>query len=206
MKKFSLILSLVLLLCSFLQAISTDELYRKLSGSYSKLSSFQAEVKQDNYYAQIKKSISYQGKLYFTPGRMLMHFSRPNVQRLYISGGSVDLYDAQSKTVFRSTMRPEFGKMNPVEILQHYWLRSTVQITSTKGHLSTVKLSPAKDPMISQLTATVNNQTGLVSNLSYTDAGGNKVSYAFSSIKTNAGIPAAVWNYKYPKDVQVVSQ
>lgn len=206
MKKISLILSLFLLLYSLAQGITTNELYRKLSSSYSKLSSFQAEVKQDNYYAQIKRSISYQGKLYFTPGRMLMHFSHPNVQRLYISGGSVDLYDAQSKTVFRSQIRPEFGKMNPLEILQHYWGRSKVQITSTKGNLSTVKLSPAKDPMISQLTATVNSKTGMVSNLSYTDASGNKVSYAFTGIKTNAAIPAAVWNFSYPKNVQVVSQ
>lgn len=206
MKKLKLSLLLLILVWSALQGITTDELYTKISGTYDRLSSFQAEVKQDNYYAQIKKNISYQGKLYFTKGRMLMHFSQPNVQRLYINNGSVDLYDAQSKTVFRSAMRPEFGKMNPVEILQHYWGRSKVKITSTKGNLSTVQLHPNQDPMISMLTATVNHKTGIISNLAYTDNSGNKVSYAFSGIKTNATIPASIWSYSYPKNVQVVKQ
>lgn len=206
MKKIKLLLPLLLLICSLLQGISTDELHQKISSTYGQLSTFQADVQQVNYYAQIKKSISYQGKLYFTQGRMLMHFTSPNEQRLYVNNGSVDLYDAQSKTVFRSPMRPEFGKMNPVEILQHYWGRSQVQLISTKGKHSTVQLIPGKDPMLKSLKATVNNSTGIVSSLSYTDNSGNTVSYTFSGIKTNVRIPASIWNYKYPKDIQVVEQ
>jgi outer membrane lipoprotein-sorting protein len=192
--------------CSLLWGQSADALYTKIASVYSELSSFQAEVKQDNYYAQIKKSISYRGKIYFTRGRMVIRFDKPNFQRLAISGGYVDLYDAQSKTVFRSRMKPEFGKMNPVEILQSYWKKSKVTILDKQGDISKVRLVPFNDPLIASLTASINTKTGLVQTLGYTDANGNKVDYSFSGIKTNNKIPASIWEYTYPKEVQVVQQ
>ncbi|MDY0151978.1 MAG: outer membrane lipoprotein carrier protein LolA [Candidatus Cloacimonas sp.] len=197
---------LFLLASTILSAQSTDALYLKISKVYGEVSSFQAEIKQDNYYAQIKKSISYQGKIFFSKGKMVIRFEKPNFQRLMINGNSVSLYDAQSKTVFRSRMRPEFGKMNPVEILQHYWKKSKVTVLDKQGTLTSVQLIPYSDPLIASLTANISNKTGFVMYLSYTDVRGNKVGYNFSSIKTNAPINASVWNYAYPKDVQMVEQ
>lgn len=198
--------SLLLLICVCTHAITSDALFKKISSTYGGLSSFQASVQQTNYFAQIKKSISYQGNIYFTKGRMVIKFDKPNTQRLSISGGTVDLYDAQSKTVLRSRMRPEFGKMNPVEILQVYWKKSTVRILGTKGNFTEVSLKPFDDPMITGLTATINHKTGLIHTLGYSDANSNKVSYSFSGIKTNARISESVWKYSYPKGVQVVEQ
>jgi len=206
MKKIRLLLLLLSLMCTMLSGMSSQELYKKLNNTYGNIKSYQAEVKQDNYFAQIKKSISYQGRIYFSQGRMLMHFTKPNVQRLYISGGKAELYDAQSKTLFRSAIKPEFGKMNPVEILQTYWTKSQVKLTGTSGNISNVQLLPAKDPMISRITASINHKTGLISKLAYTDASGNQVSYTFTAVKLNGGIPASVWNYTYPKGVQVIQQ
>ncbi|PKN72921.1 MAG: outer membrane lipoprotein carrier protein LolA [Candidatus Cloacimonetes bacterium HGW-Cloacimonetes-3] len=197
----------LLLLCvSGISAITTDALYKKITATYGSFSTFQASVKQDNYFAQIKKSISYQGNIYFTRGRMVIKYDKPNVQRLMISDGMVDLYDAQSKTVLRSRMRPEFGKMNPVEILQVYWKKSTVRVLSSKGTISEVSLKPYDDPLIVSMTATINHKTGLVQTLSYTDASDNKVTYSFSAVKTNVSIPNSVWKFTYPKDVQVVER
>lgn len=204
-KYFCIVLLLVLCYAS-LTAITTDALYSKINSTYGALSSFQASVKQTNYFAQIKKSITYQGNIYFTKGRMVIKFDKPNLQRLSISSGTVDLYDAQSKSVLRSRMRPEFGKMNPVEILQLYWKKSTVRIVSTQGNLTEVSLKPFDDPMITAMTASVNSKTGIIQTLSYTDAGANKVSYIFSGIKTNTRIPESVWKFSYPKGVQVVEQ
>ena len=206
MNKIKLIGLIFLLITASLQAISKDALYKKLVDAYSGISSFQASVKQDNYFAQINKTISYTGNIYSNPGRMVIRFEKPNFQRLMVSGGMVDLFDSSSKTVFRSRMQPEFGKMNPVEILQHYWKKSTVTLLGSKGNLSDVSLKPFSDPVIVTLTATINNKTGLVQSLGYTDANGNRVSYTFSGIKTNGKIPDSVWQYTYPKDVQVVQQ
>lgn len=208
MKTNKLLLAFVLLLLSAsgIRAITTDVLNKKITATYGGLSSFQASVKQDNYFAQIKKSISYQGNIYFTRGRMVIKFDKPNVQRLMISNGMVDLYDAQSKTVLRSRMRPEFGKMNPVEILQVYWKKSVVRVLSSSGNISEVSLKPFDDPLIVSMTASINHKTGIIQTLSYTDASGNKVTYSFTGIKTNARIPESVWIFNYPKDVQMVEQ
>ncbi|MDD3235952.1 MAG: outer membrane lipoprotein carrier protein LolA [Candidatus Cloacimonetes bacterium] len=204
--KLLLMLMLILFSITGLSAITADALYLKITSMYGSLSSFQASVKQDNFFASIDKDISYQGNIYFTRGRMVIKYDKPNTQRLIISGGKVDLYDAQSKTVLRSRMRPEFGKMNPVEILQVYWKKSIVRILSTKGNITEVSLKPFEDPMIVSMKASINHKTGMVQSLGYTDASGNKVTYSFSNIKTNAKIPESIWKFSYPKGVQVVEQ
>lgn len=205
-KLFALTTILLLSCCIGLQAINSEALYQKITSTYGSLSSFQANVKQDNYFAQIKKDISYSGNIYFTRGRMVIKYDKPNVQRLMVKSGTVELYDAQSKTIFRSRMRPEFSKMNPVEILQLYWKKSTVKMLGSKGNVTEVSLKPIDDPSISQMSAFINHKTGIVQSLSYIDTSGNRVTYTFSGIKTNARIPEAVWQFSPPKDVQVVEQ
>ncbi|HNZ89296.1 MAG: outer membrane lipoprotein carrier protein LolA [Candidatus Cloacimonadota bacterium] len=206
MKTAKIITLILLLCCNFLFGISSEALYQKIAKTYGSLSSFQAVIKQDNYFAQLDKSITYHGNIYFTKGRMVIRFNKPYFQRLSVSGGIVELYDSQSNTVFRSKMRPEFGKMNPVEILQLYWKKSTVNIQQGKGNLVNVFLKPFDDPVIVSISAVVNSESGIVQSLTWTNRNNDKVTYNFSSIKTNAKIPASVWQYTYPKDVQVVEQ
>lgn len=203
MKKISLILAL---LCSFLAAQTTTELYQKLSAGYAKLSSFQADIMQENHFVQINKTISFKGKLYFQKKRMLMSFSSPSVQRLLIQNGSAELYDQDSKTLFKSPVAPQFNKMNPVEILEHFWLKSEVKILDNSKDQSRVRLIPHKDPLISSLEATLNNQSGIVSSLSYTDKSSNKVTYRFSNIRRDQPISPSVWIFSYPKDTQIIEQ
>lgn len=206
MKTAKIITLILLLCCNFLFGISSEALYQKIAKTYGSLSSFQAVIKQDNYFAQLDKSITYHGNIYFTKGRMVIRYNKPYFQRLSVSGGIVELYDSQSNTVFRSKMRPEFGKMNPVEILQLYWKKSTVNIQQGKGNLVNVFLKPFDDPVIVSISAVVNSESGIVQSLTWTNRNNDKVTYNFSHIKTNAKIPPSVWQYTYPKDVQVVEQ
>jgi len=206
MKTAKIITLILLLSCNLLFSISSEALYQKIAGTYGSLSSFQAVIKQDNYFAQLNKSISYEGNIYFTKGKMVIRYNKPYFQRLSVSGGMVELYDSQSKTMFRSKMRPEFGKMNPVEILQLYWKKSTVNIQQGKGNQVNVFLKPFDDPVIVSISAIVNSDSGIVQSLTWTNRNNDKVTYNFSNIKTNAKIPASVWQYTYPKDVQVVEQ
>lgn len=201
-----LLLMLLAVLATLDAATTTGALYAKLQSAYKGLSSFQADVLQSNYYPALKRSISYRGKIWFTPGRMLMSFTQPSVQRLLIQNGRVELYDASSNTLFRSAMAPEFGKMNPVEILQLYWSKSTVSLVSEDKSSASVKLVPRQDALVKSLSATLNKNSGLVGKLSYTDKSGNSVTYNFSGIKVGAGIAASVWNQAYPKGVQIIEQ
>lgn len=205
MKKSIFVLLALLAAMTAAHAQSSSELYTKLQSAYKNLSSFQAGVQQSNYYPQLKKTITYSGKIYFTPGRMLMSFDKPGKQLLKIDSGQVELYDASSNTLFQSAVQPQFGKMNPVEILQLYWTKSTVSVTSQTKTAASVKLVPKQDELVSFLTATLNPSSGIVSKLSYTDKSGNSVTYNFSGIKLNGQIPASVWNQSYPKGVQIIN-
>ncbi len=203
MKKTLLIL--LALACLFaLQGQTASELYSKLQSAYKNISSFQADLQQSNYYPQLKKTVTYSGKIYFTPGRMLMKFTKPSEQYLKIENNRVELYDAASNTLFQSAVQPQFGRMNPVEILQLYWDKSTVSVTSASKSAASVKLVPKQDDLVTSLTATLSPSTGIVSRLGYTDKSGNSVTYSFSSIKQNASIPASVWQVNPPKNVQII--
>ncbi|MFA7537821.1 MAG: outer-membrane lipoprotein carrier protein LolA [Candidatus Cloacimonadaceae bacterium] len=203
MKK-AIIVSLLLSCGCMLLSITTSEVYQKVNSFYDNLHSFQAQVQQTNYYAQLKKTITYKGTIYFTPGKMLMHFDDPTMQRLKIENGSLELYDASSNTLFRTLMQPEYEKLNPVEILQSYWNKSKVSISSETKDRVNVELIPKNDNFIQSLSATLDKNNGLIYKLSYKDNSSNTVSYNFSSIKLNVSIPSSVWKYDYPKNVQII--
>ncbi|HOH46370.1 MAG TPA: outer membrane lipoprotein carrier protein LolA [Candidatus Cloacimonadota bacterium] len=190
---------------SLLAAMTPAEVHRKLQTAYNNLSSYQATVSQSNRYRNLSHTIDYSGRIYYSPGRMLMHFTSPQIQRLQIESGNITLYDAQSNTIMRSRMRPEFARMNPIELLQEYWGKSTVRVASENRSFANVELTVSGDPIIRSISARVNRISGLVDRLSYTDASGNSVSYTFSDIRTNASIPASVWRYSYPADAQEIS-
>lgn len=187
-----------------LLSITTSEIYQRVSSFYANLRSFQAKVQQTNYYAQLKKTITYKGTIYLTSERMLMHFDQPTVQRLKIENGRIELYDASSNTLFRTLMQPEYEKLNPVEVLQKYWNKSRVSIISETEDKVNIELIPKNDDFIQSLSAMLDKNNGLIYKLSYKDKTGNSVSYNFSSIKLNQSIPSSVWKYDYPKNVQII--
>ena len=203
MKK-AIAVSLLLILSVMLLSITTSEIYQRVSSFYANLRSFQAKVQQTNYYAQLKKTITYKGTIYLTSERMLMHFDQPTVQRLKIENGRIELYDASSNTLFRTLMQPEYEKLNPVEVLQKYWNKSRISIISETEDKVNVELIPKNDDFIQSLSAMLDKNNGLIYKLSYKDKTGNSVSYNFPSIKLNQSIPSSVWKYDYPKNVQII--
>jgi outer membrane lipoprotein-sorting protein len=205
MPKRRFAIMVILMLCLALNAASADQLYKTISSAYKNISSYQAKVRQTNYFAELKNTINYSGNMYFTPGRLLMHFDKPTTQRMTIEKGKFTLYDAGSNTIYSSRVSEQYQRMNPLELLQLYWNRSTVSVTKGKGELMNVNLKPKKDAMLQSISASVNGKSGIIQSLSYKDHSGNTVKYNFSAIKINKGVPAAVWQYSYPKDAQRIS-
>lgn len=205
MKPKFLITLIIILVALSLNAMKSGELYQKISSAYKSISSYQAKVTQTNYFAELKSTINYTGNMYFTPGRLLMHFDKPSTQRMLIEKGKFTLYDAGSNTIYTSEIVEQYQRMNPLELLQLYWGRSTVSVKKGKGELMTVDLKPKKDAMLTSISATVNSKTGIIQTLSYKAHSGNTVKYSFSGIKINQAIAASVWNFQYPKDAQRIT-
>ena len=193
---------LLLLAVSMYAQSSTNAIKQKLESSFAALSSLQADVQQTNYFAQIKQTIRYDGKIYYEPSRMLIRFDKPHLQRLMIQGSEVQLYDAQSRSMLTSELLPEFSRMNPLQILQHYWDKSKVSIVEEKGKVVSLRLDTAKDSFVRQINAKVNLDSGMLMELSYKDHSENTVSYRFSNLRTGHKIDSKVWSFNPPKDTQ----
>lgn len=202
--KFFITLVMILMALS-LSAVKQGELYQTISAAYQSISSYQATVQQSNYFADLKKTINYSGNMYFTPGRLLVHFDKPTTQRMLIEKGKFTLYDAGSNTIYTSEIVDQYRRMNPLELLQLYWAKSTVSVSKGKGELMNVELKPKKDAMLASISASVNGKTGVIQSLSYKAHSGNTVKYGFSNIKINQGIAESVWQYSYPKDAQRIT-
>ncbi len=204
--KIKLIL-VFLLLCSLsLYAQSTEELRQKLESTYRDLSTWQARLTQTNYFAQIKQSTTYEGHFFYQPPRLLIRFDKPHQQRLQIEGKDVSLYDAQSKSLLKTSLLPEFERMNPIQILQHYWSRSQVEISKRDKQRITIILRPESDNFIKTLNAVIDYGTGFIVELAYTDFSGNTVTYKFSNSRANQKIDPAVWKFAPPADTQVIQR
>nr|MDK2850236.1 hypothetical protein [Candidatus Cloacimonadota bacterium] len=201
MKKISLI---ALFVCCLLFAKTPAEIQTKLLERYGSIQTFSADLKQSNYFSQLDQRIVYEGKIYFQPPRMLISFDKPTLQRLIVYQGKAELYDGSSSTLFISDIQPEFIKMNPIELLQLYWEQSKVEILGTQDGLVQIRLIPQSDPLIQELTASLEEATGIVRELSYKDHSKNTVSYSFSKITFNKPIPAQVWDFHYPEDTQII--
>lgn len=206
MKRINCLLLVLIILNVSLSAITPHELRQQINKSYGALKTWQANLTQTNYFRQLDKHITYHGRIYYSGERLLITFDRPHRQRLSIENTRVQLFDSQTNTVFRTSILPEFGKMNPVNILRHYWSLSTVTIPKSDSKTVCVVLIPKSDPMIRQINARIRRSNWIVEQFSYQDSGGNTVTYDFANIRLNAAIPATVWDFRIPADAQVIEQ
>jgi len=94
--------------------------------------------------------------------------------------------------------------LNPVEIIKTYWRKSAkTQLISAEGTTS-VLLKPGSDSSLKEISFTLVKATGYISKLTYLDKEGNSVSVAFTKMKANKTIPAAVWKLNIPRTAQVI--
>ncbi|MCB5234119.1 MAG: outer-membrane lipoprotein carrier protein LolA [Candidatus Cloacimonetes bacterium] len=202
MKKIKLVL---FILFAMSLGANTTELYQKMNARYQKINSFEADIIQTNHFAAMDKNIEYKGKFYFQKDRLLLSYTKPMRQRLYIANEKAELYEESSKTLFKSAILPEFSQMNPIDILQEYWGKSDVSILSKGKNTTKVQLIPHKDRQFAKITAVL-DESGLARELSYDDKSGNTVHYRFESIKINRGISPDIWKFSYPKDTRVIER
>ncbi len=205
MKKINLILIIMFTMIALSLGANTSELYQKMNARYQKINCFEADITQNNHFAAMDKSIEYKGKFYFEKDRLLLSYSTPMRQRLYIANNKAELYEESSKTLFKSAILPEFSQMNPIEILQEYWGKSEVSILSKGKHTTKIQLIPHNDRQFVSITAVL-DESGLARELSYQDKSGNTVHYRFNSIKLNRGISPDIWKFSYPKDTRIIER
>jgi outer membrane lipoprotein-sorting protein len=205
-KKFTILLVLFCWSLVILHALPGDRTYEKMVSTYGKLTSWQADLIQTNYFKQTKTSLKSTGTIYFQTSRLAIRYAKPNEQALVITGGKLTMYDKTNNTVLKSSLDSAVQSLNPVEIVKSYWQKSARVVLKDSKRFTTLQLKPKADKQAKVIEFTVDNLTGLITALSYTDPAGNSVSFAFSNLKSNHKIPAKVFQLTYPKTAQIFEQ
>ena len=200
-------LALLLLLAISLSGAQTlNERYLQMQKTYGRLSSWQAAIRQTNYFFDTKASLVSSGSFHYQKGRIDIRYAKPSEQVLLVEAGKVTVYDASSNTVIKSRITTDLQSLDPVQIIKTYWQKSEKKLLSSKDAKAVIKLRPKNDKQLKELIFTLNSKTGYVMALTYTDTGNNSVTIEFTSIKVNKTIPASVWKLDIPKGAQVIER
>lgn len=200
------ILSILLLLCGLLNADRLDDSYKKMLNSYGKLSTWQADISQTNYFSQTKSKLVSSGVFFYNKKAVSIRYTKPNEQSLLIKDGIVTIYDKNSKTAVKSQLISTVQSLNPVEIVKSYWQKSEKAFVQSKDGIDTITLKPIKDNQVKELTVSLNSKNGFVTKLIYKDKQDNSVSISFTKMKANKPIPTSAFQLVIPKDVKVIQR
>ncbi len=187
-----------------LPADRIDDAFAYTLQVYNKLTSWQAVIKQTNYFKETKATLTSSGKIYYQKEMLAIRYDKPNEQHLFLNKGKLTVFDKQNNLVVKTKLATAVQSLNPVDILQEFWGKSSKSLVSEKDSLVTIKLTPSENKNIVQIQAALDLRTGYVTSLRYQDEQGNKVGISFSDIKINRKIPPSVWKPVIPKDATVI--
>ncbi|MBM4398739.1 MAG: outer membrane lipoprotein carrier protein LolA [Candidatus Cloacimonetes bacterium] len=197
---------LIISITSILSSDKLDDSYNQMLKAYAGLNSWQAVINQTNYFAQTKTKLVSAGNFYYQKNRAAIRYTKPSEQALLIQNGKVTVYDKASKTAVRTQLDSAVQSLNPVEIVQTFWKKSEKQLQPNDKGVTNLLLKPKKDDQIKEISVFLDDKTGYVTKLIYTDKQGNSVTVAFSKMKVNKPIAEAVWKLDLPKDVKVIER
>ncbi len=204
MNKLILFLIVFLLASTWLQADKLTDSYNKLLASYGKLSSWQANINQSNYFAQTDATLASTGVFYYRKNRVAIRYHQPHEQFLLVKDGKVTVYDKSARSAVRTALTSSLQSLNPSEIVKAYWQQSKKTLVSSAEGNTCISLQPGGDSQAREIRFTMKDKSGFITRLSYTDVGGNTVTLRFSGIRVNPSIPDRIWQLNLPKDIKLM--
>ncbi len=205
MKNKNILITIVLLLVlTVLQSVSLDESYSKMLAAYAKLTSWQAEIRQTNFFKDSQTTLNSTGSFYYQKGRIAIRYDKPNEQFLLVQDGMVTVYDKSAQTAVRSKLTAQVQSLDPVQIIKTYWEGSEKTIIAGKNNQLTITLVPKQDKQVKKLVFNLDAQTGYVNQISYTDLQENSIGLSFIKTKFNQKIPDSVWKLPIPSNVKIL--
>lgn len=198
------ILLILLSLTAFLYSNELDESYQKMLTAYGDLKSWQAEIKQTNYFIATQTTLNSEGAIFFQKGQISIRYNKPNEQYMLVRDSKVTVYDKASKTAARMNLTAAVQSLNPPEIIKTFWAKSQKTLAHEKDNLVAITLTPHKDNQIKQIRFIMNRKTGYITQFFYLDKEKNSVLINFAKIKTNQSIPESVWKLPIPPDVKIM--
>jgi outer membrane lipoprotein carrier protein len=189
-----------------------EALVLKTQERYEKTENLKARFIQDMTIKAMKKSEREEGVVYVKhPRRMLWHYVKPTTKKLiinpqkawlYVPGDGV-VYVQNAEEIFKSKLAVKFlsglGKLD-----EDFNVEFSIGGPVDEKNNYLVTLIPKEaDYGVDRLFLTIDKDTFLIVQCSFSDIYGNMTRIRFMDIKTNTTLPDHLFTFKPPKGVEV---
>lgn len=193
--KISLIL--LFLFCSlYLSADQLDDIYNQIVEEYSKITSFEATLNQENHWSEIDRTKSTTGKIYYNTDSLYISYDPPDEQELFVQGNTVIMHDKKSGQAIYMD-KGDF-LIRPLDIIQSYWNDSEKQLLPVQDDFIMLLIKRADEEIIISL------RSGLITSLLITDKDNNSVKYQFLNEKINPVLPKGIFIPVFPENTNII--
>lgn len=194
-KLFTLIL--VVFSGLFAQLDEAEDLKQILLDNYSNINTFEAEFQQHNYWHDLDTELFSKGDIYFNNTHLKLAYRDPVGQFLILDSLQVTIYDpASNQALISSSSEID---IRPRSIIHKYWQDSLIVSIKQEANKADVSLRTEAGDQIN-----FHTEDEIITELSYTDADSNRVTYRFSEIKLNEELPDGIFTVKLPEDVNLL--
>jgi len=194
------------------ESLSLDEVVAKSQGVYEKTEDLKARFVQDMTIKAMKKTEREEGVVYIkNPKRMMWHYLKPKVKKLIINPRNAWLYVPADKVVYIQDGEQIFKSKLIVKFLSGVGkLGEDFKISFSqdgpvdrRGNYLLVLIPKEADFGVDRLFLTIDKDTFLIVQCSFSDIYGNISRIRFSDIKTNTKLSDHLFSFKPPQGVDV---
>ncbi|MDP8203815.1 MAG: outer membrane lipoprotein carrier protein LolA [Candidatus Tenebribacter mawsonii] len=176
--------------------VTLENIYEDVIITYSTIYTYEAEFKQENYWAEINIDKISKGKLYYDKENLLMDYSQPDGQKLHINKEFMTMYDPIAG---QAMISDEFEiELRPDKLISLYWDVSEKEIIDQYDN--TVKIM-LKSPQEEDIIITISDK--LVTEFNIVDENGNFVIYKFSNVNINKALPENIFELTLPDSTNI---
>lgn len=208
------ILCLVLFYAPPLRAetLSLEELLSHIQKQYENTSALKALFVQVVHIKSIDKKEREEGIVYVkNPGRMLWHYTKPKVKKVYITPTALWLYLPEDRVAYvqhregGSNLKQVLKILSDVKkVKEDFHIRfSSPHAMDTAGNYLLTLVPKASNTGIEKLFLTVDKDSYNVSECSFSDQLGNVTNLQFRDVKVNIALPQKLFDFKPPKGTEL---
>jgi outer membrane lipoprotein carrier protein len=194
------------------ESLPLGELVARTQERYEKTEDLKAKFIQEITIKAMKKSEREEGVVYVkNPKRMLWHYVKPTVKKLIINPQKAWLYVPEDNVVYVQNADEVFKSKLIIKFLSGIGkLDEDFDVNFSKGgpvdergHYLVTLIPKASDFGVDRLFLTIDKDTFLIIQCSFSDIYGNITRIRFTDIKTNTKLPDLLFTFKPPRGVEV---
>jgi outer membrane lipoprotein carrier protein len=215
MKKFTLLLLVILLLPVTASAMTAAELADRLQESYDRTHDLRADFTQVSVIKAMRMQKEGKGVLIIKkPGLLRYTYTKPDRQEIIVKGEELVMYSPESKQVIKKTLARAVMDKTPStflaglgKITDSFDVRTPKTGEKNKqGHYQ-IELVPKGDKMgVEDITLELDPENYNILKFSFTDVSGNTNSISLTNIKINKGIKESAFNFQIPKGATLIAE